>query len=78
MAYTYDELHKKTVAQLREIAKAEEHESLLERLNEASPGLVTLGIAVEERLVGAPALEDPTDHRDQQEEIGWVGPRGIA
>ncbi|MGD2154574.1 MAG: hypothetical protein PVG79_14990 [Gemmatimonadales bacterium] len=28
MAYTYDELHKKTVAQLREIAKAEDHEAL--------------------------------------------------
>jgi DNA polymerase/3'-5' exonuclease PolX len=28
MAYTYDELHRKTVAQLREIAKAEDHESL--------------------------------------------------
>ncbi len=28
MAYTYDELHKMTVAQLRQIAKAEEHESL--------------------------------------------------
>ena len=28
MAYTYDELHKKTVAQLREIAKGEDHEAL--------------------------------------------------
>lgn len=28
MAYTYDELHKKTVAQLRELAKAEDHELL--------------------------------------------------
>ncbi|UCC85272.1 MAG: hypothetical protein JSW46_10325, partial [Gemmatimonadota bacterium] len=28
MAHTYDELHKKTVAQLRQIAKAEEHEAL--------------------------------------------------
>ena len=28
MAYTYDELHKKTVAQLRQIAKGMEHEAL--------------------------------------------------
>jgi hypothetical protein len=28
MAYTYDELHTKTVAQLRQIAKAEEHDAL--------------------------------------------------
>lgn len=28
MAYTYDELHKKTVAQLRQIAKEMEHEAL--------------------------------------------------
>lgn len=28
MAYTYDELHTKTVAQLRQIAKAEDHDSL--------------------------------------------------
>jgi DNA polymerase/3'-5' exonuclease PolX len=28
MAYTYDELHAKTVAQLRQIAKATDHEAL--------------------------------------------------
>jgi hypothetical protein len=28
MAYTYDELHTKTVAELRQIAKAEDHEAL--------------------------------------------------
>jgi cysteinyl-tRNA synthetase len=28
MAYTYDELHTKTVVQLRQIAKAEDHEAL--------------------------------------------------
>ncbi|MGD2218463.1 MAG: hypothetical protein PVJ64_17025 [Gemmatimonadales bacterium] len=28
MAYTYDELYKKTVAELRQIAKADDHESL--------------------------------------------------